>query len=87
MKKTVLFFLVFIISKSIFSQWNYTISGYITDESNGESIVGVNIYSKELNLGAISNNYGFYSLTLPKGDHEIFYSFIGYDNEVKKNSA
>ena len=84
MKKTVLFFLVFIISKSIFSQWNYTISGYITDESNGESIVGVNIYSKELNLGAISNNYGFYSLTLPKGEHEIFYSFIGYDNEVKK---
>ena len=36
------------------------------DINNGESIVGVNIYCKELNLGVTSNTYGFYSLTLPR---------------------
>ena len=65
---------------NLFAQDKYTISGYITDKDNGESIVGVNIYCKELNLGVTSNTYGFYSLTLPEGDYDISYSFIGYQN-------
>jgi len=65
---------------NLFAQEKYTISGYITDKDNGESIVGVNIYCKELNLGVTSNTYGFYSLTLPEGDYDISYSFIGYQN-------
>jgi len=67
----------------LFSQERVTISGYITDKNNGETIVGANIYCKKLNLGVISNNYGFYSLTLPKGTYDISYSFIGYKNEIK----
>ena len=53
-----IFLLVFIFS-SAFAQNKHTISGYITDVNNGESIVGANIYCKELNLGVISNTYGF----------------------------
>ena len=56
----------------------YTISGYITDGSNGENILGANIVSDSLRLGTSSNNYGFYSLTLPAGPHRIIYTFIGY---------
>ena len=69
---------------------NYTISGYITDKNNGESIVGANIYSKALNIGVTSNTYGFYSLTLPQGIYDISFTFIGYQNQVKNfnlNSA
>ena len=67
-----------LISTNLFAQSKYTISGYITDINNGESIVGVNIYCKALNVGVTSNTYGFYSLTIEKGDHEILFSFIGY---------
>ena len=56
-------FLLFV--TNILAQNKHTISGYITDENNGESIVGANIFCKELNLGVSSNTYGFYSLTLP----------------------
>ena len=68
---------------NIFAQNNHTISGFITDINNGESIVGANIYCRELNLGVTSNTYGFYSLTLPEGLHEISFSFIGYKTETK----
>ena len=68
---------------NVFGQNKHTISGYITDKNNGESIVGVNIYCKKLNLGVTSNTYGFYSLTLPEGAYDISYSFIGYKTENK----
>ena len=77
---TSIFLLVF---TSVFAQNKHTISGYITDVNNGESIVGANIYCKELNLGVTSNTYGFYSLTIPVGTYDISYSFIGYKTENK----
>ena len=43
---------------------NYNISGQITDTSNGELLIGANIFSATLNQGSSSNNYGFYSLNL-----------------------
>ncbi|MBA7540897.1 hypothetical protein ES705_33200 [subsurface metagenome] len=61
----------------------YTISGNITD-SHGESLIGANIYVSELNVGTSSNNYGFYSLTLPKGIYNIVYSYIGFNTEKKQ---
>ena len=73
-------FFVLLIS-SVSAQDKYTISGYITDVNNGESIVGVNIYCKDLSVGVTSNTYGFYSLTLPQGNYTISYSFIGYKNQ------
>ena len=66
MKKLLL--LIFLaIATNIYAQKKYTISGYITDKNNGESIVGANVYCTALNLGVTSNTYGFYSLTLPAG--------------------
>ena len=59
----------------------YTISGYITDANNGESIVGANIVSDSLRLGTSSNSFGFYSLTLPTGEYKIRYTYIGYSSQ------
>ena len=79
------FFLLVItlFSFNILAQNNYTISGYVQDESSGENLIGVSIYDKQTYKGTASNQYGFYSLTLPHGDYEIIYSFIGYTSITK----
>ena len=88
--KKIFTILLLLIATNSYAQKKYTISGYITDKNNGESIVGVNIYCSELSLGVTSNTYGFYSLTLPEGIYDVSFTFIGYQNHVKNfnlNSA
>ena len=81
--KKIVSILMLLIAANSYAQKTHTISGYITDKSNGESIVGVNIYCADLNLGVTSNTYGFYSLTLPEGIYDISFTFIGYQKKVK----
>lgn len=62
----------------------YTLSGYITEKGSKENLLGVSIYVPKLKLGTVSNDYGFYSLTLPEGKHEIYISYLGYGTQVKE---
>lgn len=62
---------------SLYSQ-KYTISGFISDFKNGERLIGASIYDQKSRLGTITNAYGFYSLTLPKGNYEITFAQTGY---------
>ncbi|MDX1348658.1 MAG: TonB-dependent receptor [Putridiphycobacter sp.] len=67
------------------SQTNFTLSGNIKDSSTGEDIIGARIQVAEIpSKGAITNVYGFYSLTLPAGTYTINYNFIGYQKISKK---
>ena len=75
--------LFFLLSSIVLSQNYYTISGYIEDASSGESLIGVNVYSKSLSVGTTTNNFGFYSLTVPEGEFDINFSFIGYSDYTK----
>lgn len=76
-----LVFLLF--STSILAQ-DYTISGSITDATNGEDLFGATVIVKELtNTGAQSNVYGFYSLTLPKGEYTLLFRSSGYEDLTK----
>ncbi len=68
------------------NQNKYTISGRVSEASSGEDLVGVTIYTKDQSNGTMTNTYGFYSITLPEGDYEIVYSFIGYENLIKSIS-
>lgn len=63
-----------------FGQNPLTIYGKITDSETGEFLIGATIYCSELKIGITSNNYGFYSLKLPKGNHRLLISFIGYNS-------
>lgn len=74
------------ISFKITSQANerFTISGYITEVGSGENLLGVSIYVPEAKLGTVSNDFGFFSLTLPEGSHNVYISFIGYGTQIKK---
>ena len=74
---------IFLYSPKSIAQQKLTISGYVKNSETGESLIGARIYINALKTGAITNVYGFYSLTIPKGEHEVLYSFIGFD-VVKK---
>ncbi|MBL4656340.1 MAG: TonB-dependent receptor [Bacteroidia bacterium] len=61
---------------------NFSISGYIKDAENGESLIGATVYSKEKLIGTTTNVYGFYSLTLPSGNHDVVVSYLGYRDSI-----
>ena len=79
-KISLLKFFFFFFSVHIYTQENYTINGYILDENNNESIIGANIIIPNINVGTITNTYGFFSITVPKGNYEIQISSVGYKN-------
>jgi len=75
-------------------QNKFTLSGIVSDLNSNETLIGVSIYVPELKIGTTTNEYGFYSMTLPEGTFTIEYSYVGYQtvNEtlvmsqsVKKN--
>ena len=83
MKKLLIFFVVIIsFTYSSFAQSKFTISGYIKDASSGENLLGASVLVKEINKGAQSNEYGFYSITLPSGKYTIISSYLGFNNKV-----
>ena len=71
-------------STDLFAQ-NFTISGYIKDTANGETFISAVVRVAEMpNIGAYTNNYGFYSVTLPKGNYSLLYSYLGYQTIERK---
>lgn len=79
MKKLILFLLFCLVSFTN-AQEKFTLSGYVKDAKNGESLIGASVVKAGTTTGAVANEYGFYSLTLPKGTHTIVVSYIGYEN-------
>jgi hypothetical protein len=55
-----------------------TLNGYITDSASGERLQGATVAVLNTGLAAVSNNYGFYSLTIPEGLNEIVVNVVGY---------
>ncbi len=76
--KIVLFLLI--LSKSGFAQEKFTLSGYVKNSKNGEEIIGAVVSVKGTTNGVATNPYGFYSLTLPKGNYTILYSIVGFES-------
>jgi len=66
-----------------FSQEKTTISGTIYDNSNNETLIGVSVYFPELNAGTTTNEYGFYSLTIPEGTYKIQISYLGFNTIIE----
>ena len=62
----------------------FTISGYMRDSANGEALLGGGVYIEEAKKGAVANNYGFYSITLPAGTYTAVYSYVGYQRQVRQ---
>jgi outer membrane receptor protein involved in Fe transport len=66
----------------LFSQTKYTISGYIKDSLNGETLAGATVSVHGQQKSISSNQYGFYSITLNKGSYKLIGSYIGYQQKI-----
>ncbi|WP_299065346.1 TonB-dependent receptor [uncultured Polaribacter sp.] len=78
LRKKQLFVFFLLISLSILGQEKITLSGTVYDNTNNETLIGVSIFFPELNAGTTTNEYGFYSITIPEGNHKIQISYLGY---------
>ncbi|GDX44113.1 collagen-binding protein [Bacteroidota bacterium] len=80
----ILFFSFLFATNLLFAQEKFTISGYVRDSLSRETLIGATIQAKEQSKGVSSNQYGYYALTLPKGEYAIVASFVGYFPMEKK---
>ena len=75
--------LVFLgLSTSAFAQ-KHTISGFVKEAGSKEALLGVTIFTSDRVHGVITNDFGFYSLTLPAGKHELVFDYVGYEQVVR----
>ena len=70
--------------KTVNAQSNYTVSGHLHDSLTKEPLVGAVITLKELNTGTISNDSGFFSINVPKGNYHLIIDYLGYKSIKKK---
>lgn len=81
MRYKIIYTLLFIsLSLGAYSQEKVTLSGTITVKASTETLIGANIFVREANVSAVTNAYGFYSITLPKGAYTIVISYVGFEN-------
>lgn len=81
MKKFLL--LLAVIPSFLLAQEKYTVSGYVRDAANGESLIGATVLITELSSGNITNVYGFYSITLPAGDYTVEFRYVGFATQIR----
>ena len=67
----------------LFRPNNYTFSGYVCEDS-GETLINVTVLDLNTLKGTLSNEHGFFSITLPEGKHKFRFSYIGYQDVIKE---
>ena len=68
---------------SVTAQERLTISGYVIDEDNGESLIGASVYVDVIKKGTTTNAYGFYSISLEPGTYKVQFSYLGFQGYVQ----
>lgn len=72
-----------VFSQTLFAQKN-TLSGYLRDASSGEDLVGATVLIPELATGVYTNEYGFYSLTVPSGTYDVVFRYLSYASDTQR---
>ena len=80
------YLLPFLLLPIILQAQQFTISGYVKDATNGETLIGANVFVEDGKKGTTTNVYGFYSLTLDAGDYNLYSSYIGFQEFSKQIS-
>jgi hypothetical protein len=82
-RKVAIFILVVLGSNFLLAQEKVVLSGHVRDAGTGEDLTGASIVIQDIpNTGAVTNAYGFYSITLEKGTYSVSYRFVGYETQV-----
>jgi outer membrane receptor protein involved in Fe transport len=82
MKIKLFLLLIIIVPFSVKAQNRFTVSGFIKDSLNGETLIGASIAIQGKTKGIGSNQYGFYSITLEEGEYIFISSYIGYQPKI-----
>ena len=61
---------------------NITLSGYISNHDTKEAVVGVTVFIPSLSAGTISNEFGHYNISIPRGSHSVRFTFIGMKEKI-----
>ncbi|MCF6128092.1 TonB-dependent receptor [Flavobacterium sp. AS60] len=86
LKKINLLFYLVLIPTVLLAQKKHTISGTVFDDKNKETLIGASLYIEETKTAFSTNEYGFYSITLPEGNYTLTTSYVGYINSQEKIS-
>lgn len=78
MNRIIISLIALLVTSSSLKAQNVIISGRVTDNHTKENLIGCNISDTVSRKGTVTNTYGFYSLTLPKGKIRLVCSFLGY---------
>ncbi len=62
----------------LFAQNKFTINGYVRDSATGETVIGATVSIPSISKAISTNQYGYYSVTLEKGDYELTFSHVSY---------
>ncbi|MBV6426188.1 MAG: hypothetical protein KIPDCIKN_00699 [Haliscomenobacter sp.] len=77
--KFILLILAFLSVSNLNAQEKYTLSGTIYDSKTGETVIGATVALKENpSVGTVTNEYGYYSLTLASGNQTVLIGYVGY---------
>lgn len=70
----------------LLAQEKVTLSGYIKSSASGEELIGATVRTNVNGevVGTVANSYGFYSLTVPNGEYEFTFSFVGMAPMIEK---
>jgi CarboxypepD_reg-like domain/TonB dependent receptor/TonB-dependent Receptor Plug Domain len=74
-------FIFLLLHQLAFSQGTCKLYGMVTDSLSGEKLISATIYCKDKKLGITCNNYGFFSILVPSGQHTIVISYVGYSSK------
>jgi len=81
--KITLQLVVFLLSFSFLQAQEYTISGYVRDVENGETLIGSFIFLSENGASTVTNEYGFYSITVDQGTYTLNATYLGYKDNIQ----
>nr|WP_010520660.1 carboxypeptidase-like regulatory domain-containing protein [Aquimarina agarivorans] len=84
MRHKLLLLVFFCCGFSFLTAQQFTLSGTIKDQKNGETLYGVNIILNGTDRGTVTNEYGFYSITAPQNDYTVSISYLGYKSTEKQ---
>ncbi|MDF1696898.1 MAG: TonB-dependent receptor [Saprospiraceae bacterium] len=74
---------LFLVSFSFLTAQEYTISGYVRDSENGETLIGAFIFLSENGASTVTNEYGFYSITVEEGTYTLNGTYLGYKDNIQ----
>jgi len=70
-----------LVTSFVTAQETFTLSGTLKDQANGETLFGASVFLENTSIGALTNEYGFFSITAPRGTYTVIVSYLGFEEQ------